>query len=92
MKINSQGESPLVSVWVHSLTLSYTLESMKCDSQPSFLVCTFASPCLGCKPKAKVVINTTMDIAWFLYKLILMQFILVSDKVCTLSTMPSKFG
>jgi hypothetical protein len=29
---NSQSGSPLGSVWVHSLTLSYTPESMKCDS------------------------------------------------------------
>jgi hypothetical protein len=27
---------------------------MKCDSQASFLTCTFASPCLGRKPKANV--------------------------------------
>jgi hypothetical protein len=29
---NSQSESPLRSVWVHSLTLSYIPESMKCES------------------------------------------------------------
>ncbi len=51
---NSQNESPLGSVQVHSLTLSYTPESMKCDSQASLLVRTFASPCLGCKPKVRV--------------------------------------
>ncbi len=39
---------------VHSLTLSYTLESMKCDSQASFLARTLASPYLGHEPKAKV--------------------------------------
>jgi hypothetical protein len=27
---------------------------MKCDSQASFLACTFASLCLDCEPKAKV--------------------------------------
>jgi hypothetical protein len=42
-------------VRVHSLTLSYTPESMKCDSRASFLARTFASPCLGRKPKARVV-------------------------------------
>jgi len=47
--------SPLGSVWVHSLTLSYTLGNMKCDSQTSFLACTFASPCFGYKPKPRVV-------------------------------------
>jgi len=39
----SQSGSSLGSVEAHSLTLSHTLESMKCDSQASFL----ASPCLG---------------------------------------------
>jgi len=29
---------------------------MKCDSQASLLACTFASPCLGRKSKARVVI------------------------------------
>jgi hypothetical protein len=28
---------------------------MGCDSRASFLACTFASPCLGCKPKARVM-------------------------------------
>jgi hypothetical protein len=27
---------------------------MKCDFQVSYLTCTFASPCLGHKPKARV--------------------------------------
>ncbi len=51
---NPQSGSPLGSVWVHSLALFYTPESMKCDSWASFLECTFASPCFSCKPKAKV--------------------------------------
>jgi hypothetical protein len=44
-----------VSVEVHSLTLSHTFGSMKRDSWASFLARTFASPCLGREPKAKVV-------------------------------------
>jgi hypothetical protein len=40
---------------VHSLTLSYTFGSMRCDSQASLLTRTFASPHLGYEPKAKVV-------------------------------------
>jgi len=32
----------------------HTLGSVKCDSQASFLACTFASPCLGHEPKARV--------------------------------------
>jgi hypothetical protein len=47
------GGSSLGSVGVHSLTLSYTPKSMKCDSQASFLAHTFASPCVGCEPKAR---------------------------------------
>jgi hypothetical protein len=39
---------------VHSLTLSYTPGSMKCDSQASLLARTFASPCFYRKPKTKV--------------------------------------
>jgi hypothetical protein len=42
-------------VGVHSFTLSYTLGNMKCDSQASFLDCTFASPYFGHEPKARVV-------------------------------------
>jgi len=42
-------------VGVHSLTLSYTPESMKCDSQASLLACTFASPCFGRGPKVRVM-------------------------------------
>jgi hypothetical protein len=49
---NSQMGSPHGSVWGQSLTFSYTLRSMKCDSRASLLVCTFASPCLV--PKARV--------------------------------------
>jgi hypothetical protein len=38
---NSQSGNPLGNVWVHSLTLSYTPKSVKCDSQASFLARTF---------------------------------------------------
>ncbi len=43
-----------LGVWVHSFTPSYTHRSMKSDFQTSLLCCTFASPCLGPEPKAKV--------------------------------------
>ncbi len=46
--------SSLGSVRVHSLTLSYTLRSMRCDSRASLLARTLASPCLSHKPKARV--------------------------------------
>ncbi len=50
----SQSGKVLGNLGVHSLTLSYTPESMKCDSQTSFLARTFANPCLGREPRAKV--------------------------------------
>ncbi len=39
---------------VHSLTLSYIPESMRCDFWALFLARTFVNPCLGHKPKATV--------------------------------------
>jgi hypothetical protein len=51
---NSQNGSSFGSMKVHSLTLSYTLESMRCDSKVSLLACTLASPCLGHEPRARV--------------------------------------
>jgi len=41
-------------VGVHSLTLSHTPKSMKCDSRASLLAHTLASSCLGHEPKARV--------------------------------------
>jgi len=52
---NSQSVNSLGSLRVHSLTLSCTPESMKCDSGASYLVRTFESPYLGREPKAWVV-------------------------------------
>jgi hypothetical protein len=46
-----------LGVCVHSFTLSYTLESMKCDSQTSLLTHTFASLYFDHEPKAKVAID-----------------------------------
>jgi len=51
---NSQSENSFESVGVHSLTLSYILGSMKCDSQASLLAHTFTSLYLNHKLKAKV--------------------------------------
>jgi hypothetical protein len=51
---NSQSGSSLGSVEVHSLTLSYTLGNMRCDSQAFLLAHTFASPYLVHKPKIRV--------------------------------------
>jgi hypothetical protein len=50
-----QSGSSLGSMEVHSLTLSHTPRSMKCDFRASLLARTFASPYLGREPKAKVV-------------------------------------
>jgi hypothetical protein len=43
------------------LTLSYTPESMKCDSWASFLARTFASPYFGHEPKAKLAKVTSIS-------------------------------
>jgi len=53
---NSQSGSSFENMEVHSLTLSHAPRSMKCESQLSHLACTFASPYLGHKPKARVLI------------------------------------
>jgi hypothetical protein len=54
MDYNSQNESSFRNVRVHSLTFSYTPESMRCESRTSLLAHTLASPCLGRKPKTRV--------------------------------------
>jgi len=60
LKIQESIETPTPKIsltWecgVHSLTLSHTFTSIKCDSQASLLAHTFISPCFGHKPKAKV--------------------------------------
>jgi len=56
---NSQNGSSLGSVKVHSLTLSHTPRSMKCDSRTSLMAHTFASPCFGREPKARVATMVT---------------------------------
>jgi hypothetical protein len=55
---NSQSGDSLGNVRVHSLTLSYILENMKCDSWASLLARTLANPCLGREPRAKVTTLT----------------------------------
>jgi len=63
---NSQSGSSLGNVKVHSLTLSCTLESMKCNSWASFLARAFVSPCIGRKPKAKVTTKWTSNFhVWY---------------------------
>jgi hypothetical protein len=54
---NSQSGSSLGTVRVHSLTLSYISRGMRCDSWAYLLARTFANPCLGCEPKARVATN-----------------------------------
>jgi acyl-CoA synthetase (AMP-forming)/AMP-acid ligase II len=55
---NSHNGSSLGSVRVHSLTLFYTLGSMRCDSRASFLARNLASHCFGRKPKARVATSS----------------------------------
>ncbi len=60
MKIRESIETPTfkmgvhLGVWVFIPLHSYTFESMRCDSHASLLAHTFASPCLGRKPKARI--------------------------------------
>ncbi len=54
---NSQSGSSFGSVKVHSLGISYTPESMRCDSQASPLARNLASPCLG-RPTLRLRRNT----------------------------------
>jgi hypothetical protein len=62
LKIQESVETPIPQMGAHFRVwgfipshFSYTPGSMKCDSQASFLAYTFASPCLGREPKAKVM-------------------------------------
>jgi hypothetical protein len=59
---NSQSGSSFGSVRAYSLTLSCTLGSMWHDTRASLLARNLATPCLGHKPKFKVV--TKMDITF----------------------------
>jgi hypothetical protein len=54
---NSQNGSSFGRVRVHSLTLSYILGSMKCDSRASFLAHTFASLCFSRELNVRVMTN-----------------------------------
>jgi len=55
----------LGNVGVHSLTLSYTPESMTCDSRASFLARTFAIPCLSRELKVRVATNWRIQDVFF---------------------------
>ncbi len=44
-----------LGMWRFIPSLSYTPENMRCDTRASFLAHTLTSPCLGHKPKARVV-------------------------------------
>ncbi len=65
MDFNSQSGSPLGSVWVHSLPLSYTAKNIKSDFQASLLVYIFVSPYLGHKPKASVATQFFLKYVYF---------------------------
>jgi len=51
-------------VRVHSLTLSYTSGSMRCDSQASSWLAPLQPLCLGREPKAKVAIIFVATLTW----------------------------
>jgi hypothetical protein len=48
----------------HILPHSHTPGNMKCDSRASLLARTFASPCLGREPKAKITRTSPCRINW----------------------------
>jgi hypothetical protein len=60
LKIQESIRTPTPKVGIHLglwgfiCSLSYSFESMKCDSRASLLARTFTSPCLGHEPKARV--------------------------------------
>jgi hypothetical protein len=51
-----------LGVWRFIPSLSYIPGNMKCDSWVSFLARTFANPCLGREPKARVVTSHLSNI------------------------------
>jgi hypothetical protein len=55
--LTPQSGSSLGNVKVHFFTFSYTLGTMRCDSQVSFLAYTLPNPYFGREPEAKVAIN-----------------------------------
>jgi hypothetical protein len=73
---NSQDERSFGSVKVHSLTLFCTPESMRCDSQVSFLACNLASPSLGHEPRARVVTNLLPSMKVY-YRVIGMHYLII---------------
>ncbi len=58
------GSFPHTLPHSHILPHSHTPENMKSDSRASLLVCTFASPCLGHEPKARIAITSPCRINW----------------------------
>jgi hypothetical protein len=52
---NSQGESPLGSVWAHSLTLFHIPKSVNVTLELHFRLVAFHASCLGREPKSKVM-------------------------------------
>jgi hypothetical protein len=75
---NSQSKNSLGNVKVHSLTLSYTLGSIKFDSWASLLAHTFVSHCLGLAPKAKVATTYLCPITYLLFTYPLITYISIS--------------
>jgi hypothetical protein len=81
---NSQNGSLLGSVRVHSFTLSFTPENMRCDSQASLLACNLVSPCFGREPKVRVV-TLRVILEFFLYCLLFMTRVHISFKMFNIS-------
>jgi hypothetical protein len=68
LKIQKSIETPTPKVEAHlgvcGFIPSHPLGNMKCDFQISFLACTFASPCLKCKPKVRVTTMFMYSAKW----------------------------
>ncbi len=56
--------SQLGNVWVHSLTIFYIPESMKCGSRASFSIHTFTNFYLGCNPQHLIFSHVNVDMGW----------------------------
>jgi hypothetical protein len=51
---------------------------MKCDSWASFLACTFANPCFGCEPKARVAMPFSKFSFFFKLSRIIMHVFVIN--------------
>jgi hypothetical protein len=67
----SQSGNPLGNVWVHSFTLPHTFVGVNMISKLHSWPSLFHVPCLGCKPKARVVtflvVHNHIHLSFFMF-------------------------